>query len=261
MWEDSFVASPLVPQKRKARIVKPRTFHVSRSTFTTMAKRSKKYLAARELIDSKKSYSPTDAIAILQKAPKVKFDSSVEMHIHLGIDPKKGEQSVRGTVVLPHASGKSARVAVFTVTHADAAKKAGADLVGGKELIDQIKTSGKCDFDVAVADPGMMKELAQIAKILGPKGLMPSPKNETVTDKIEKVVTELKHGKATFKNDDTGNVHQAIGKLSLDAKKILENFTVLMDALRKAKPPTAKGIYIESITLCSTMGPGIRVSL
>lgn len=223
--------------------------------------RGKKYLETMKLIDPKKIYAPTEAIDLVKKTAKTKFDGSIEVHMHLGIDPKKGEQSVRGTVVMPHATGQTKRVAVFTVVHADAAKKAGADLVGGKELIAEIKSSGKCDFDVAVADPSMMKEIAMIAKVLGPKGLMPSPKNETVTDKIEKTVMELKRGKITFKNDDTGNVHQSIGKVSLDTAKLVDNFVAFLDAVKKAKPASAKGSYVQSVTVCSTMGPGIRIAV
>ncbi|MDO8581481.1 MAG: 50S ribosomal protein L1 [bacterium] len=223
--------------------------------------RGKKYLEAIKLVDAKKSYAPTEAIDLIKKITKAKFDGSVEVHMHLGIDPKKGEQAVRGVVVMPHATGQTKRVAVFTVTHADAAKKAGADLVGGKELIAEIKSSGKCDFDVAVADPSMMKDIAMIAKILGPKGLMPSPKNETVTDKIEKTVAELKKGKVTFKNDDTGNVHQSVGKVSLDTAKLVDNLVAFIDAVKKSKPASAKGSYIQSVTVCSTMGPGIRVQV
>lgn len=223
--------------------------------------RGKKYLAAQKLIDPKKSYTQTEAIELVKKTGSAKFDGSVEVHMHLGIDPKKGEQAVRGVVVMPNATGQTKRVAVFTVTHADAAKKAGADLVGGKELIAEIKSSGKCDFDIAVADPGMMKDIAVIAKILGPKGLMPSPKNETVTTNIEKTVTELKKGKVTFKNDDTGNVHQSVGKVSLDTQKLVENLTAFVEAVKKAKPASAKGSYVQSVTVCSTMGPGIKVSV
>ncbi len=223
--------------------------------------RGKKYLEAVKLIDPKKSYAPTDAVDLVKKTTKAKFDGSIEVHMHLGIDPKKGEQAVRGVVVMPHATGQTKRVAVFTVTHADAAKKAGADLVGGKELIAEIKSSGKCDFDVAVADPSMMKDIAVIAKVLGPKGLMPSPKNETVTNKIEQTVTELKRGKVTFKNDDTANVHQSVGKVSLDTAKLVDNLTAFIDAVKKAKPASAKGSYIQNVTVCSTMGPGIKINI
>lgn len=223
--------------------------------------RGKKYLEAQKLVDAKKTYSPTDAIELVKKTTKTKFDGAVEVHMHLGIDASKGEQAVRGVVVMPHATGTTKRIAVFTVAHTDAAKKAGADLVGGKELIQEIKSSEKCDFDVAVADPSMMKDIAIIAKILGPKGLMPSPKNETVTNNIAQVVSELKRGKITFKNDDSGNVHQAVGKVSLDTQKIVENLLAFTDAVKKAKPASAKGSYIQNVTVCSTMGPGIRVSI
>ncbi|MBI4281574.1 50S ribosomal protein L1 [Candidatus Uhrbacteria bacterium] len=223
--------------------------------------RGKKYLGAQKLIDAKKLYAPAEAMELAKKTATTKFDSSIEVHMHLGIDPKKGEQAVRGVVVMPHATGQTKRVAVFTVTHADVAKKAGADLVGGKELIAEIKSSGKCDFDVAVADPSMMKDIAVIAKVLGPKGLMPSPKNETVTNKIEQTVMELKRGKVTFKNDDSANVHQSVGKASLDAQKLAENLIAFIDAVKKAKPASAKGAYIENIVVCSTMGPGIKVSV
>ncbi len=227
----------------------------------TTKQRGKKYLEATKAIDPKKVYAPTEAVDLIKKITKEKFDGSIEVHMHLGIDPKKGEQAVRGVLVMPHATGQTKRVAVFTVTHADAAKKAGADIVGGKELIAEIKSSGKCDFDVAVADPSMMKDIAMIAKVLGPKGLMPSPKNETVTDKIEKTVTELKKGKLTFKNDDTGNVHQSVGKVSLDTAKLVDNLVAFIDAVKKAKPASAKGSYIQSVTICSTMGPGVKVSI
>lgn len=223
--------------------------------------RGKKYVAAQKLVDAKKLYAPAEAMELAKKTATTKFDSSIEVHMHLGIDPKKGEQAVRGVVVMPHATGQTKRVAVFTVAHADAATKAGADLVGGKELIAEIKSSGKCDFDIAVADPSMMKEIAVIAKVLGPKGLMPSPKNETVTNKIEQTVMELKRGKVTFKNDDSANVHQSVGKASLDAQKLAENLIAFIDAVKKAKPASAKGSYIENIVVCSTMGPGIKVSI
>ncbi|MBI4276322.1 50S ribosomal protein L1 [Candidatus Uhrbacteria bacterium] len=226
-----------------------------------MATRSKKYLELKKLVDPTKAYAPTDALDLVKKTSKTKFDGSVEVHIRLGIDTKKGEQAVRGALVLPHATGKTIRVAAFTTTQADAAKAAGADLVGGKELIDEIKKSEKCNFDVAVAEPALMKDLAQIAKILGPKGLMPSPKNETVTPHIGKAVGELKRGKVTFKNDDSGNVHVAIGKVSFEGAKLLANFTAVTDAVKKAKPPTAKGTYLKAVTLAATMGPGIRVQI
>lgn len=226
-----------------------------------MSKHSKKYLESKKLVDSKKTYSALEAVELVKKTSTSKFDGTVEVHARLGIDPKKGEQAVRGTIVLPHATGRTTRVAVFAVAGADEARAAGADLVGGKELIEEIKKTEKCDFDVAVAEPALMKDLAQIAKVLGPKGLMPSPKNETVTPNVAKVVGELKRGKLTFKNDDTGNIHQVVGKTSFESQKLVDNLTVIVEAIKKAKPATAKGTYLQSVTLSATMGPGIRVSL
>jgi len=165
-------------------------------------------------------------------------------------------------VVLPHGSGKTKRVAVFTEGEKqEEAKSAGADVVGGKELIKEIKSSERIDFDVAIATPDMMKELATIAKILGPKGLMPSPKNETVTIEIARTVKELKGGRATFKNDDGGNIHQMIGKVSWEEKKLLDNFKAFYEAVRRAKPASSRGVYFLSITLTSSMGPGVRVTV
>jgi large subunit ribosomal protein L1 len=222
--------------------------------------RGKKYLEAQKKVDATKVYPLAEGVALAKATSTTAFDGSIEVHIRLGIDPKKSEQHVRGTIVLPHATGSVKRIAVFTETQQDAAKAAGADLVGGKELIAEIKSSNKCDFDVAVADPAMMRELAVIAKILGPKGLMPSPKNETVTPHIAKAVGELKRGTVTFKNDDTGNIHQAIGKVSLPTESLTANAAAFLDAVKKSKPNTAKGIFITAVTLAATMGPGIRVS-
>lgn len=223
--------------------------------------RSKKYQKSLKLIDTKKVYSPVEAIALVKKLSKTKFDATVETHFRLGIDTAKGEQQVRGILLFPHSVGKSKKVAVFTDDAAQEAKakEAGADLVGGDELIAQIAQGGKCDFEVAIAAPSMMPKLAKIAKILGPKGLMPNPKNETVTNDVTKAVTELKKGKMIFKNDKNGNVHMIIGKVSLDDAKLLENFNILFEAVKKAKPHTSKGIFIQSITLNATMSPPVRV--
>ncbi|OGK86481.1 50S ribosomal protein L1 [Candidatus Uhrbacteria bacterium RIFCSPHIGHO2_12_FULL_54_23] len=227
-----------------------------------MSTRGKRYQEASKLIDPKKTYSIEEATELVKKTSGVKFDASVEAHFRLGIDPAKGEQQVRGVVSLPHGSGKSKRVAVFAEGEKqEEARSAGADVVGGKELIKEIRASEKLDFDVAVATPDMMKELAGIAKILGPKGLMPSPKNETVTADIAKTVVALKGGRVTFKNDDGGNVHQIVGKVSWDAVKLVENFRAFHEAVRRAKPSTSKGTYFLTITLTSSMGPGVRVSL
>lgn len=209
-----------------------------------------------------KLYSTDEAVKMTKELSKTKFESSVEVHIRLGIDTRKGDQQVRGAVSLPHGTGKSVRVAAFvSAEKVDACKKAGADLAGNEELIDEIKRTEKTDFQVAVAEPAMMKDLAKIAKILGTRGLMPSPKNETVTLTPEKAVEELKKGKVSYKNDDTGNIHVSIGKTSFDDAKLIENFNTLLEAIKKAKPASAKGIYIRNVSMSSTMGPGIKVSI
>lgn len=211
-------------------------------------------------IKDDKLYSIDEAFKLVKENARAKFDESVEVHVRLGIDPKKGEQQVRGTVVLPHGTGKSKKIAVFTQNEKEA-KAAGADIIGGSELIKEIKNKGTIDFDVAVATSDMMKELAQVAKILGPKGLMPSPKNETITKDIKKTVTELKGGKITFKNDDTSNIHQMIGKVSWDEKKLKENFEALIEAVKKVRPGGVKGEFIRQLVICSSMGKGIRIMI
>jgi large subunit ribosomal protein L1 len=179
----------------------------------------------------------------------------------LGIDPKKGEQQIRATVVLPHGTGKTKKVAAFVSPEKEKeAKDAGADFVYGEEQIKKIKDTNKIEFEVAVTTPDMMPKLALIAKVLGPKGLMPNPKTETVGPNIKKMVEELKKGKITFKNDDTANVHQIIGKISFAEAQLKENLIAFLDALKKAKPSTSKGAYIKSLTLCTSMGPAIRIN-
>ncbi len=220
----------------------------------------KKYAANAAKVE-KKVYSVDEAIALIKSLQAAKFDESVEVHLRLGIDPKQGDQQVRGTVVLPHGVGKSKRVAVFAEGEAELkAKEAGADLVGGKELIEKISQTGKIDFDVAIATPEMMRELPKIAKILGPKGLMPSPKNETVTTNVAKAVDELKKGKIAFRNDDTGNIHQIVGKQSFTPEQLSSNINTFLDAVRRAKPAAAKGTYIATATITTTMGPGIALN-
>ncbi|MDO8668604.1 MAG: 50S ribosomal protein L1 [bacterium] len=212
--------------------------------------------------DKAKAYSIAEAIDLTKKLSKTKFDASVEVHFKLGIDIKKGEQQVRVAVPLPHGTGKTIKIAAFVTTAKEKeVREAGADIVGGEELIAEIKKTEKTDFQVAVAEPIMMKNLGQIAKILGTRGLMPSPKNDTVTPDPAKAVKELKKGKVSLKNDDTGNVHVAIGKISFESPKLIQNFEVLLEAIRKAKPPTSKGIYLKNITICSTMGPGIKIAI
>ncbi len=225
-----------------------------------MAKLSKRMKAVREKVDSKKVYSLEEAVKILKETSSVKFDSSVEVHVALGIDPKKGDQIVRSTVVLPHGNGKTKRVAAFT-THTKEAKEAGADIIGDEEFMAEIKKTGKCDFDVAVATPEIMPKLAVIAKILGQKGLMPNPKSGTISPDVKKMIEEIKKGKETFKNDDSANVHLSVGKVSFDEAKIIENINTFVDSVKKAKPAGYKGTYIRTIAISSTMGPGLKVSV
>ncbi len=212
------------------------------------------------LVDKTKVYSATDAAALVKKTSTVKFDASVEVHAKLGIDPSKGEQQIRATVVLPHGTGKSKLVAAFVGPDDEKkAKEAGADFVYSEEDIKKIKDTGKVEFEVAVATPDMMPKMAAAAKVLGPKGLMPNPKTETVGKDVAKMISELKKGKITFKNDDTANVHQVIGKVSFSEAQIKENLESFLDALKRAKPNTSKGTYIKTLYLTSSMGPSIRV--
>ena len=223
---------------------------------------SKRYVELSKLVDSKKSYSPAEAVELVKKTSTTKFGGTVELHAPLGIDIKKSDQIVRYTVVMPHAAGKTKRVCAFVPSDREKeATDAGAEIVGSEELIDKLIQSGKIEFDVAVATPDMMPKLARLAKILGPKGLMPNPKTETVSSNVKKMIEELKKGKITVKNDSTGNIHQAIGKTSSDSKALLENFEVVLNAIRKAKPSSAKGTFIKNLVLTSTMGPAIHVEV
>jgi len=222
---------------------------------------SKRMKALKEKVDKNKIYSPVEAIKLAKETANTKFDASIELHARLGIDPKKGEQQIRATVVLPHGSGKTKKVAAFVTPEKVAeAKEAGADVIYGEEEIKKLKDTGKFDFEVAVTTPDMMPKMAAVAKILGPKGLMPNPKTETVGPNIKKMIEDLKKGKITFKNDDTANVHVTIGRASFTEDQLTENFKAFMDALSKAKPNTSKGTYIQNLIITSTMGPAIRVS-
>lgn len=212
------------------------------------------------MVDAKKLYAPEEALELAKKTATTKFDGSVEVHINLGIDVKKGDQQVRSTIIFPHSIGKAKKVIAFVPADKEKdAKEAGAEIVGGEELIEELAKTGKIDFEVAVATPEMMPKLAKVAKILGPSGLMPNPKTDTVGANIKKLIEDVKKGKVAFKNDTTGNIHQSIGKSSMDAKNLLENFNILLDAIKKNKPASAKGVYLNSVTLTTTMGPGIKV--
>jgi len=207
-----------------------------------------------------KTYNINEALDIVKKLNKSKFDASVEAHFRLGINTKKGDQQVRGAVSLPNGTGKSVKVCAFVSPENEAAvRAAGADFVGGEDLIAEIKKSEKTDFQVAIAEPLLMKNLAMIAKILGTRGLMPSPKNDTVTTNPAKTVEELKKGKISFKNDDTGNVHAVIGKVSFTSEKLSENYKTLVDVIRKAKPAAAKGAFIKNVSISASMTPGVKV--
>ena len=224
-----------------------------------MAKEEKKETVQ---FDRGKKYPVAEAIKLARALSKRKFDQSVELHANLGIDPKKGEEQVRGTVALPYGTGKTIKIAAFvSPANEKDAKDAGADVVGGEELINEIKTTQKINFDVAVAMPDMMPKIAPLAKILGPKGLMPSPKNETVTTKLKATIESLKKGKIVFKNDDTSNVHVAVGKLSFDDAKLIANISEFVSVLKRSKPATSKGTYINNITLSTSMGPGIKLEV
>jgi large subunit ribosomal protein L1 len=225
-------------------------------------KKNVKTKEVKPLFDKNKAYNIDEALELVKKSSRAKFDASVEVHFRLGLDPKKSDQQVRGAVSLPNGTGKTVKVAAFVSAGKEqAVKEAGADYVGGDELVAEIKKTEKTDFQVAIAEPEMMKNLAQIAKILGTRGLMPSPKNDTVTTDPVKAVKELKMGKISFKNDDTSNVHAVIGKISFDNQKLKENFAVFLETIRKNKPSSSKGIYIKNVSLSSSMGPGIKVSI
>ena len=224
-----------------------------------MSKKEKSTTQSVQL-DSQKVYPLTEAIDLVKQLTKTKFDASIEIHIRLGINHKKTEQQIRGGISLPHGTGKTVKIAAFvTESKQDTAKKAGADIVGGEELIAEIKKTEKTDFGVAVAEPAMMPKLAQIAKILGTRGLMPSPKNGTVTPTPENAIEELKKGKINFKNDSTGNLHLVIGKMSFDNSKLEENFQALISNINKLKPTSIKGTFIKNISICSSMSPGVKV--
>ncbi|MBI2551183.1 50S ribosomal protein L1 [Candidatus Uhrbacteria bacterium] len=223
---------------------------------------SKRFQAAKALIEKKKIYPITDAIALLKKTAGAKFNETVEVHFRLGIDPAKSDQQVRGTVALPHGTGKTKKVAAFVEAEKAAiATAAGADIVGAEDLIAEISKTNAIDFDVAVATPAMMPKLAKLAKLLGPRGLMPNPKTDTVGPNIEKIIKEQKAGKISFKNDTTSNIHTIFGRASFEEAQLVANLNAVIEAVRKGKPSTSKGVYMRTVTICTAMGPGIKVEV
>ncbi|EIT7903860.1 50S ribosomal protein L1 [Listeria monocytogenes] len=224
-----------------------------------MAKKGKKYQDALKQIDANKVYTAEEAVELAKKIDFAKFDATVEVAFRLGVDPKKADQQIRGAVVLPNGTGKTQRVLVFAKGEkAKEAEAAGADYVGESEFVEKIN-QGWFEFDVIVATPDMMGEVGKLGRVLGPKGLMPNPKTGTVTMDVTKAVNEIKAGKVEYRVDKAGNVHAAIGKVSFDAVKLVENFRTVNDVLQKAKPAAAKGTYVKNLSVTTTFGPGIKV--
>ena len=226
-----------------------------------MGKISKRYAESVKLVDKTKEYGAKEAIEIIEKMPKTKFDETVELHVKLGVDSKHADQQVRGTVVLPNGTGKTQRVLVFAKgPKAEEAEKAGADFVGAEELIPKIQNENWFEYDVVVATPDMMGVVGRLGKVLGPKGLMPNPKSGTVTMDLTKAISEIKSGKVEYRLDKNNIIHLGFGKVSFGADKLLENYEVIMNAIIKAKPAAAKGQYIKSVALTTTMGPSIFIN-
>ncbi len=225
-----------------------------------MRKLGKKYVEASKLVEKNKLYTKEEATDLVKKTSTTKFDSTVEVAIKLNVDTKKADQQLRGSIVLPYGTGKTKKVLVIAKGEAaEAARKAGADYVGDVDMIDKIQKENWFDFDVIVATPDMMASLGKIGRVLGPKGLMPNPKTGTVTMNTAKAVEDIKKGMVEYKTDTYGNVHSIIGKVSFDSKQLLENLEFLVNTIAKAKPSTVKGAYMQSITISTTMGPGIKV--
>ena len=224
-------------------------------------KHGKKYTEASKLVDRTMMYEPNDAIALVKKTATAKFDETIEVHIRTGCDGRHAEQQIRGAVVLPNGTGKTVRVLVFAKgDKVNEAEAAGADYVGGEELIPKIQNDGWLDFDVVVATPDMMGVVGRLGKVLGPKGLMPNPKSGTVTMDVAKAINDIKAGKIEYRLDKTNIIHVPVGKASFSEDKLQENYDALMEAIVKAKPSALKGQYLKSITLATTMGPGVKIS-
>ena len=225
-------------------------------------KRGKKYVEAAKAVDRATLYDTAEAISLVKKAAVAKFDETIEVHIRTGCDGRHADQQIRGAVVLPHGTGKKVRVLVFAKdAKAEEAKAAGAEFVGAEDLIPKIQNEGWLDFDVVVATPDMMAIVGRLGRVLGPRNLMPNPKTGTVTMDVAKAVEESKGGKITYRADKAGNVQAIIGKVSFEAEKLVENFKAFNDTIQKAKPATAKGTYVTSLTLTTTQGPGIKVDV
>ena len=225
-------------------------------------KRGKKYVEAAKLIDRSTLYEAVEAISLVKKSAVAKFDETVEAHIRLGVDGRHADQQVRGAVVLPHGTGRTVKVLVFAKgDKATEAEAAGADHVGGEELIPKIQNEGWLDFDVVVATPDMMGVVGRLGRVLGPKGLMPNPKAGTVTMDVTKAVNDIKAGKIEYRLDKTNIIHVPVGKASFTEEQLADNFQTLVDAIVKAKPSTVKGAYLKSVTLASTMGPGVKLNV
>ena len=223
-------------------------------------KRGKRYQEAVKLVDKTKLYTANEALELIEKMPKTKFDETVELHVKLGVDSKHADQQVRGTTVLPNGTGKTQRVLVFAKgAKADEATKAGADFVGAEELIPKIEKENWFDYDVIVATPDMMGVVGRLGKVLGPKGLMPNPKSGTVTMDVTKAISEIKSGKVEYRLDKNNIIHLGFGKVSFGAKKLAENYDAIMGAIIKAKPAAAKGQYIKSVAISTTMGPSMYI--
>ena len=226
-----------------------------------MAKKAKKYVEALSKVDRAKFYDATEALALVSEIATAKFDETVEAHIKLGVDSRHADQQVRGAVVLPHGTGKTKRVLVFAKgAKAEEATNAGADFVGAEDLVQKIQGENWFEFDVVVATPDMMGVVGRLGRVLGPKGLMPNPKSGTVTFDVAKAIEEIKAGKVEYRLDKTNIIHVPVGKVSFGGEKLTENFAALMDAIVKAKPAAAKGQYLKSVAVTSTMGPGVKVN-